>query len=759
MAIPFRTPSLRFALAIGFSVISLELQAAPLSQPVAPVRPVTDTYFGTNVVDPYRWMEDLKSPEVQAWMKGQNDYTRAYLDKLPERSALIKRIGDLDNAAVRVGGVQLCGGRYFYMKLTPKDQTPKLYVRDGLTGTERLLADPQALGDGSALGKKLKAAAAEAMKEAKAKGQEVKVPPPRFTISEYYPAEDGKLVAVEVAAGGSEEGIVRILDASNAKPLPDEIDRIWGASVSWDSSDKFFYYTRLQKLGPNDSPLNKELDEAAYLHHVGDNPDNDVAILGRKVTPALGMIPTDSAYVSITPGSPYALGLVSHGVKNELTLAVSPADAAAQGKPVWTKFIDVDDDITGGAIKGSDMWLLTHKDAPRFKVLHINLDHPDIATADVTYPPSDLVLKNVATAKDGLYIEGAQGGISHLLRIPYGKTEATPLPLPFEGSIEGFSSDINNDGVLMRLAGWTEAPQWYAYDPTTNAVTNTQLEPLNPTDFSGITSVEVTAPAPDGTMVPLSIIYKKDLKMDGQNPCLMEGYGAYGITLDPNFDATRLALLEKGIVIAFAHVRGGGENGEDWHLAGQKLTKQNTIGDFIACAEYLIKQGYTSSGKLAMRGTSAGGITIGGALTQRPDLMTLAIVNVGVENALRSEAGPNGAVNTPEFGSVKDPDGFKALQAMDAYQHVKDGTAYPTVLLITGANDPRVDPWELFKMTARLQAATSSKNPILLRIDYDAGHGIGSSKTQRDLITADQAALLLDLSAKAHSSPSTTAPK
>jgi len=228
----------------------------------------------------------------------------------------------------------------------------------------------------------------------------------------------------------------------------------------------------------------------------------------------------------------------------------------------------------------------------------------------------------------------------------------------------------------------------------------------------------------------------------------MEGYGAYGITLDPSFDATRLALLEKGIVIAVAHVRGGGENGEDWHLAGQKLTKENTIKDFIACAQYLIDKGYTSSGKLALRGTSAGGITIGGALTQRPDLFALAIVNVGVVNALRAEAEPNGAVNTPEFGSVKDPDGFKALYAMDAYQHVKDGTAYPTVLLITGANDPRVDPVELFKMTARLQAATSSKNPILLRVDTDAGHGIGSTKTQRDLITADQAALLLDLAAK-----------
>jgi prolyl oligopeptidase len=562
---------------------------------------------------------------------------------------------------------------------------------------------------------------------------------------------------VEVAAGGSEEGVLRVIDAVTCHPLRDAIDRVWGASASWDSSDKFFYYTRLQKLGPNDSPLNKELDEASYVHHLGDNPDKDVVVLSRKTTPALGMIPTDSGYVSITPGSSYAFGIVSHGVKNELTLAISPAAATAKGAPVWTKIVDVDDQITGAAIMGHEMWLVTHKDAPKFKVIHIDLDHPDLAKADAISTPADLVLKGVSTAKDAVYIEASQGGISHVLRLPYGQTTATPMTLPFDGSVEGFFCDVQREGVLMRFAGWTEAPQWYAYDPVVaDKLTNTNIEVLNPTDFSGITSAEVTAPGADGTPVPLSIIYKKDLKMDGQNPCLMEGYGSYGISLDPNFDATRLALLEKGIVIAYAHVRGGGENGEDWHLAGQKLKKQNTISDFIACAQYLIDKGYTSASKLAGRGTSAGGITIGGALTQRPDLFTLCICNVGVMNALRLEAGPNGAVNTPEFGSVKDTDGFQSLFAMDAYQHVKDGTPYPAVLLITGANDPRVDPWELFKMTARLQAATSSKNPILLRIDYDAGHGMGSSKTQRDLITANQAALLLS---RAAMSPPTTTSK
>jgi len=709
-----------FAVAVLGAATFSASAATPLSQPVAPVKPVTDTYFGTPIVDNYRWMEDLSSPQVQDWMKGQAAYTKDYLAKLPGRDALVKRVEELDNASTRVGGVELSGARYFYMKTKPTDQTPKLYVRDGLKGEERLLVDPQVLGG--------------------TKG--------RFTISEFHPSPDGKLVAVEIAAGGSEEGVVRVIDAATSKPLKDSIDRIWGSSVSWDPSDKFFYYTRLQKLGPGMTKMDKELDMASYLHHIGDDAEKDTPVLGRKFNPPVAMVPTDGAFVGVVPGSPYAVGVIAHGVKNEATVLIAPVESLAQGKPSWTKVADVDDDVTDFALFGHEMWLKTHKDASKFKIIHIDLDHPDIAKADVVLPQSDLVLKGIAAAKDGLYIEGAQGGISHILRIPYGQKEAKPLPLPFSGSIQGLSTDVQNDGALLRLTGWTEAPQWYAYDPATDKLTNTELEPLNPTDFSGITSEEVTAPGADGTPIPLSIIYKKDIKKDGSNPCLIEGYGSYGITLDPGFDATRLALLEKGIVIAYAHVRGGGENGEDWHLAGQKLTKQNTIGDFISCAEYLVKQGYTSPGKLAGRGTSAGGITIGGALTQRPDLFGLAICNVGVMNAIRSEASPNGASNVPEFGTVTEADGFKGLEKMDALHHVKAGTAYPTVLLITGANDPRVDPWELFKMTAALQAATSSKNPVLLRVDADAGHGIGSSKSQRDLIIADQAALLISVAAK-----------
>jgi len=698
-----------------------QVLADPLSQPVAPVRPVTETFFGQAVTDPYRWMENLDSPEVQSWMKAQNDYTRAYLGRLPGRDALIKRIEELDNAATRVSDVQHYGSKYFYLKLTPADQSPKLYVRDGLDGKERLLVDAQVLGGA---GK-------------------------RFTISEYYPSTDGSLTAIEIAAGGSEEGWLRIVDATTGAALPDSIDRIWGASVSWDESNKFFYFIRLQKLGPGKTENDKELDAESYLHRVGETEDKDVLVLSRKASPSLSMVPTDQANVVVTPGSPYAIAVIAHGVQNELTLAISPADAVAAGAPQWKKFADVGDDVTQFSVKGHDIWLLTHKDAPHFKLLHAGLDDPDLSKATVVVPQSNLVLRGVVGARDAVYIEATNNGIARMLRLSYGKKSAKPIGLPFEGAIDGFFADIQQDGAILRLAGWTHPPQWYAYDAHTRLLTDTGIEPLSTVDFSSIASVEVNAPGWDGTPIPLSIIYKKDLPMNGKNPVLMEGYGAYGISFDPYFDPTRLALLEKGIIIAYAHVRGGGENGEDWHKAGEKLTKENTIKDMISCAEYLIARHYTSPGYLAARGTSAGGITIGGALTRRPDLFTLAICNVGVMNALRSEFSPNGPPNIPEFGSVTDADGFKGLYPMDATQHVKDGTAYPAVLLITGANDPRVSPWELFKMTARLQAATSSGNPILLRVDYDAGHGFGSSKAQRDLITADQAALLLDRAAKA----------
>jgi prolyl oligopeptidase len=372
------------------------------------------------------------------------------------------------------------------------------------------------------------------------------------------------------------------------------------------------------------------------------------------------------------------------------------------------------------------------------------LSNPNIAAAETAVPAGEAVIRNIAAAGDALYVQELDGGIGKLIRLPYHDAAAAPVPLPFEGNVGLAATDQRVAGTLLEMTSWTKASKIYAYDPAQKTVTDTKLQPAGPFDEpSGVESHEVKAQSYDGTLVPLSIVHKKGLKLDGSNPTLLLGYGSYGISEDPSFDPRKLAWLERGGVYAIAHVRGGGEYGEDWHLAGKQLTKQNTWKDFIACAEYLIQHKYTSTSRLAIEGGSAGGITIGRSITERPDLFAVAIDAVPMSDVVRSEFTPNGPPNIPEFGTVKEPDGFKALYAMSAYHHIQDGTPYPAVMVTTGFNDPRVISWEPGKMAARLQAATSSGKPVLLRVDYDAGHGIGSTKSQREKEMADELSFAL----------------
>ena len=307
------------------------------------------------------------------------------------------------------------------------------------------------------------------------------------------------------------------------------------------------------------------------------------------------------------------------------------------------------------------------------------------------------------------------------------------------------STDVRLPGALLYLTSWIRAFTIYAYDPRTKQTTDTKLQPKGPYDEpKDLASVEVKVRSYDGTMVPLSINYPKNIKMDGSNPTLLEGYGAYGFPSPPFFDPMRLAWHEQSGVYAVCHVRGGGEYGEEWHLAAKGPTKPNTWKDFIACAQYLVDQKYTSPSHLAGTGGSAGGILIGRAFTDRPDLFGAAIDVVGCSDMLRVETTANGVPNIPEFGSTKTKEGFDALYAMSAYHHIKPGTAYPSVMFETGFNDPRVDSWHMAKMTAALQAATSDGKPVLLRVDYAGGHGgIGSTEKQRQETQADEWSFLL----------------
>ena len=705
---------------IGFALALLLLiptvATAQSQLPNTPVRAVIDDYFGTKVVDPYRWMENTSDPEVIAWMKAQNDYTRAVLARIPGRDELLARIKSLDNAGNTVSGLQVWGGHYFYYKTEPGSDNRKLFVRDTLGSPERLLVDPE--------------------KMTTADGK-------HYSIDYFQPSFDGVYVAYGISLGGSEESVLHVLQSATGTLLPDSIDRAQFASPSWLPDGKSFFYTRAQKLGADAPPTAKYQKLKVYRHKLGGDPDAEPLVFGFGANPTVNVDENDFTIVQFSPGAPeFLVGLVIHGVKRELDIYAIPFDANLSAKTTWKKVADQTDEVIGLDVHAGEIYLLSHKNASRFKVLRTSLATPDLAHAAVVVPASEVVVTGISAAGDALYVQDLDGGIGRLRRLPYGNGSIQPVNLPFYGAIQSLVTNPTQAGAWMELVSWTKSPLWYSLDAKTDKLTDTALVAPSPVDYSQYESEEVKAKSADGTMVPLSIIHKRGLALDGSHPAWLAGYGAYGINYDPYFDPTMPVFLEHGGVFAVAHVRGGGEYGEDWHQAGQKLTKQHTIDDFIAGGEYLIEHKYTSASHLAGEGTSAGGITIGGAITQRPDLFGAALIRVGDSDSLRSETMASGPANIPEFGTVTEPDGFKALFAMDAYQHIKPNTPYPAVLLTTGANDPRVAPWQAAKMTARLQASTSSGKPILLRVEYDAGHGIGSTKSQRDIEFADDLAFL-----------------
>ena len=689
---------------------------AALAPPETPVRDVKENFFGTEISDPYRWLEDLKSPEVSSWMHAQNDYTRAVLERIPNRDKLRARIAQLDDAGVRVLSLQSFGGRLFYLKQSAGEDNRKLYVRDGSAGAERLLLDPQTRTANGV----------------------------HYSIDYFQASPDGKLVAVGISPGGSENSVLHVLDASDGKEVGPSIDRAQFGAVYWLPDNHSFFYNRLRKLAPDDPRTAFYLNSKDYLHHIADDPEKDVAVFGNGLSSAVSMTETDLPFVTVPPGSKYAFGLIAHGVQNENTIFVTSLDSLHDASASWRKIADVGEEVTNFDIHGDHVYLLSHHQASRFKILGVDLPKDEVAHARVIMAASEAVVTGIQAAADALYVQKLDGGLGKLWRLPYEGGSATEIRLPFEGAIQEIFVNPAEPGVFVRLASWTKSSMIFHYDPKTNTMADTKIIPVSPVDFSGIESEEVKAKSADGTMVPLSIVHQRGLKMDSSHPTLLRGYGAYGITLNPGFDPTSLAWLERGGVIAVAHVRGGGEYGEDWHNGGRKGTKKNTITDFLACAQYLIEHKYTSPQHLAGEGTSAGGLTIGGAITERPDLFGAALDNVGDSDALRAELETSGPANIPEFGTVKNAEDFRNILATSPFQRVKDHTAYPAVLLTTGVNDPRVDPWQMNKMTARLQAATSSGKPVLLRVYYDAGHGgIGATKSQHTALLTDQYSFLL----------------
>lgn len=680
--------------------------------PAARIEPVSETHWGEVIVDPYRWMENPEDPDWLPFMRGQAAYARGVLDAAPGRAALARRIATLSNAATGVGRVQRAGSRMFYERRPRGAETPQLFVRHEQGSAERLLIDPG---------------------RSKQNGQHA-------SLDWWVASPFGKWVCYGLSLAGSEDSVMHFINVDSMQVLPERIDRAQYATPSWLPDESGIFYNRLAE-GVARSSVAYNNDSVCWLHRLGTEAGADIKVLARGLDARVPIDPIEEPTVWTDPSSEHVVARLLGGVRRENPMYTARLADAVAGKPQWRKVCDVADEVVAFAFRGDELFLVTTRDAPNGRVVRTSMERPDFATARTVLGEGGVVIDHVATAKDALYVADVEGGYGGLRRLGYDGALA-PVALPFQGSILGLTTETTRDGALLTMAGWLRPPSVWSYRPD-EGIRETGLSARPRIDVSRYEVMRVFAEAADGTRIPVSIVARKGLERDGSHPAIVAAYGAYQEAIRPVFDARSIAFLEQGGVLATAHVRGGGEYGKAWWQAGQKLTKPNTWRDLIAACEYLIREGWTSQPRLAIEGESAGGIAVGMALTERPDLFSVVVGKVGTYNMLRSEFGHGGQSNVAEFGTIADEDGFRGLRAMDAYHAVRDGVSYPAVLLTAGMTDSRVSPWEAAKMTARLQRATASSNPVLLRVGFDEGHGLGSTRSQLDSEAADVYAFVL----------------
>lgn len=716
--------------ALALFLMAAAAQAADLTPPETRVEPTIDSFHGSFVDDPYRWLEDAAAPETMAWFEAQHAFTRRLLDALPGRAALRDRLLALNSADVRIRDLQWGGDRLFYLKRAPGEQSYKLHVRDGLLGAERLLVDPDALKEGDQ----------------------------PASIDYFRASPNGKRLAVGISLGGSENASLRVLDVATGQAVGPLIPRARWAAPAWRFDSGALFYTQQKMPTPDAPPADLLRGSRTHMRTFpAEGAPRDSVLFGADLNPAVTIDPDDTPAVEVSPVSPFAIGVVQHGVQREISLYVVRLTELRGAATPWRKFAGPERGIVGFDLRGEWIYLVTNEGAPRYQVVRWSLNDKRpyaLADAEVLVPESTRVVRNVSVAKDALYVQQMDAGYSTLLRLEFnvrlrqmgrtstrratrhgpaalpkqaGIARARDVALPFPGAIQERVTDPLHAGALLRLSGWTEAPGYFAVDGKTGAIERTALLPPATADFSAITATQVRVRSHDGVEVPVSIVHAKEMRRDGTARVLLDAYGAYGISQEPFFFPSLLAWLERGGVFVVAHVRGGGELGKQWHAGGFKATKANTWRDAIAAAEWLVRERWTTPVGLAIAGGSAGGIAAGNAIIDRPDLFAAMVSQVGFHDTLRGETGMVGPANVPEFGTVATEDGFRDLLAMSSYARLEPGAAYPAALLTTGFNDPRVDSWDPGKMAARLQAINAgpggSGKPVLLRVDFASGHG------------------------------------
>lgn len=677
-----------------------------------PKVPVGSTYHGVTVAEDYHWLEDAESDQTRSWTKAQDRLTRSYLETLPFRDAVRRRVAEVLMAEpVRYDALRHAGSAYFALKHQPPKQQPFLVVLSDLDdlSDERVLVDPGEIGAGGAT-----------------------------TIGWHQPSPDGSLVAVSLSTYDTQDGTVHVYQATSGEQTgaPVALGTAFG-SLTWTGDSAGFWYTRYQSPGERPDGDVGFYQEVWY-HPLGDSLAED----RRELAGVFADNRIAENFLDASPDGHWVMDRVQKGDGGQWQVFVR-----AQAGGDWWLAADVSDKVTYAAFGPGALYLLSRLDAPHGKVLRLPLRAgATIAHAAEVVQEADVTIEGGALASPlavtdrWLWLLDMDAGWSSLRRFDLHGTPAGPVEVPPGSAVDGLVR-LDGDEVAYATESFTEPRSWWraSGQPVPRP---TALRTKTPLDFPRLEVGREFAASADGTQVPVTLIVPRGTPRDGTAPALLTGYGGYGISLKPRFDPGWVPWLEQGGVVAVAHTRGGGEYGEDWHHAGRLAAKQNVFDDFAGCARFLIESHLTTSERLAILGGSNGGLLVGATLTQHPGLTRAVVAMVPVMDMLRVELDPNGTFNVGEYGTVNDPELFHALRAYSPYHNVKDGTAYPAILLTAGESDPFAKAYHAKKMAARLQAATSSSQPVLLRV-RPGGHGPGSLD-QRVSELADIYAFLFD---------------
>lgn len=672
---------------------------------LAPSKPATDVYFGNTVIDDYRNLENLKDSKGLEWMQSQTNYTNSLLDKIPNRNYYVEKRLELDKEqGYSISDLKITNNnKYFYLKKNAEEKTAKVYYRNGFNAKEILLYDPSNAGNNN-------------------------------IVTLISPSWNGKKLAISLSEKGKEISRIIIMDVENKHIYPQIINQTNAGSVGgikWLGDNSGFFYIYYPVVDINSNLFGKNTQ--SILYKIGDDPNKRNDVFSSSNNPDL-KISNDVAPAILTFNSndQYYIGMLVDAEDFRKTFVIEKKDLL-NNKKNWKKLYDKNDKVFYIRLFGNDLYFLSGHNSPNFKLCRTNIANPNFKNPEVLVSEKkDEVISGYAINKEGIYFTTVKNGVEAKLYLKKEDKEI-PIKLPYaSGNINLQSKGKDFSDLWVTCSGWINEQQRFKYNLSDNTFIPENLSPiLEYPEFKDISVEELTIKSRDGKEIPLSLIYNKNFIKNGLNPTLIDAYGAYGISRSPFFAKSYLLWASKGGIVAIAHVRGGGEKGDMWHLNGFKDTKFNSWRDLIDCTEYLIKEGYTSKDKTAIWGTSAGGITVGRAMTERPDLFKAAIIEVGMTNMLRFENTPNGEGNIKEFGTVKKADEFKNLFEMDAYHHIKKGIKYPATLITGGINDNRVIVWQPVKFAAKLMASNVSKNPVLLKIDYEGGHGNNIPVEQR----------------------------